>query len=231
LAVAAKVLEDLKEGSTRPVHYFPMATSWLPFHRESRQQREKALEDLAKISRPRVGCVGQINESYDWNLLLRLSNDFPDAQFVFIGPMFKDAQNSTRIKEIFRRKNIHWLGAKAHNEIPDYLRQFDVCVNLLKVDDHNDRRSPLRLFDYLTTDRPVLSTGVTEAFNHQPHIKVALDHDDFSRILDETLKGGFPVDTCSRWKYVSKQTWEARVKQFEKLVDDSQEAHSGQALR
>jgi hypothetical protein len=164
-----------------------------------------------------VGCIGQINSSaYDWELIEHLSASFPSAHFVFIGPRFKEQSNSAanRIEAVFGRRNVHWLGPKPHAHLPAYLRRFDVCINPLCVSEHNHRRSPLRLFDYLTTDRPIISTAIAEASNHVPFVSIAKDKEEFRRFLDEALKQKTAADLQPRWDYIAANTWQARADEF-----------------
>jgi len=218
--VAKQVVADLQEMASTPVHYLPMATTWLPGagHAEGKAEAEK---DFESVPKPRVGCVGQINSSaYDWELIEYLSVGFPNVHFVFIGPRFKEQSSAAanRIEAVFARSNVHWLGPKPHTHLPAYLRRFDVCINPLCVSEHNHRRSPLRLFDYLTTDRPIVSTSIAEAFNHVPHIRIAKNKEEFRRLLDEALALQEAPDLERRRDYIAANTWHARAEEFWRRV-------------
>lgn len=224
LAVARLVAADLKQLSRRPVHYFPMATAWHPGTVDGMRQRAVP-PDIAGIPAPRVGCVGQISSrAYDWDLIRVLCEELPHVQFVFIGPIFEEGPQTARIRRLFNRPNIHWLGPKKHPDLPLYINQFDVCVNLLKVSDHNNRRCPLRLFDYLTTDRPVISTAIAEAYNHVPHLAVADSSHRFVEMLREALRSPNVGDLHARWDYIRAHTWSARAEHFMRLITGDADA-------
>ena len=222
-AVARQVAEDLQALATTPVHYLPMATTWLPG--ATNAEGESAAEkDFDSVPKPRVGCVGQINgSSYDWDLIENLSVGFPEVQFVFIGPKFKErpSPDVNRMAAIFHRHNICWLGPKPHAHLPAYLRRLDVCINPLRVSEHNHRRSPLRLFDYLTTDRPIVSTAVAEACNHEPFVCVAKDNKEFRRLLGEALTLKVAPDLARRRNYITANTWHTRADEFWQRVNFS----------
>lgn len=231
-AVARRVVEDLQALASTPVHYLPMAASWLPGTGQVEGEAE-AEKDFAAVPKPRVGCVGQINSSaYDWDLIEHLSAEFPKVQFVFIGPKFKEPSSPARdrMAAIFRRPNVHWLGPKPHAYLPAYLRRFDVCFNPLIVNEHNHRRSPLRLFDYLTTDRPIVSTAIAEAFNHAPHIRIAKDKDEFRRLLGEALALKTAPDLERRRDYITANTWHVRADEFCDLVKKPLSAPTDETL-
>jgi hypothetical protein len=214
--VAKRVVEDLQELARTPVHHLPMATTWLTG--ETNTAGETAAEkDLKSVPKPRVGCVGQIHSSaYDWELIEHLSASFPNAHFIFIGPRFREQSSpaANRIEAVFARPNVHWLGSKPHAHLPAYLRRFDVCINPLCVSEHNHRRSPLRLFDYLTTDRPIVSTAIAEAFSHVPFVSIAKDKEEFRRLLGETLTLKVAPDLERRRDYITTNTWHARADEF-----------------
>ena len=219
-AVAKMVVADLEEMTSTPIKYFPMATNW-QFGQASTDGEAVAEKDLALIPRPIVGCVGQINKAaYDWNLIEHLSKNFPNASFVFIGPKFKEppGPESSRLESVFSLPNVAWLGPKPHAHLPAYLKQFDVCLNPLGISDHNNRRSPLRLFDYLTTDRPILSTAIAEAYNHLPLIKIARSDSEFCQLLEEALKTRFAADLEQRKRYINSNTWQMRAEELCSLV-------------
>jgi hypothetical protein len=206
-----------------------MATGWLPGSNYT-EGEAAAKRDLESVPRPRVGCVGQINSgAYDWDLIEYLSTNFPNAQFVFIGPRFKErpSAEARRIEVVFALPNVHWIGPKPHSHLPGYLQCFDVCINPLGVSEHNNRRSPLRLFDYLTTDRPIVSTAIAEAFNHVPFVSIAKDKGEFRRLLCEALTLEAAPHLERRRNYIAANTWHARAAEFYAPVGGTASASPG----
>ncbi len=219
--VAKLLVEDLQAVTKTPVHYLPNAAQ-----RQLEITNEEAVaaaaKDFESVPDPRVGCVGQINSSvYDWDLVEQLSAGFPEVQFIFIGPKFDERPSpaTERMQTFFSRPNVHWLGPKPHAHLPAYLSQCKILISPLLVNDHNNRRSLLRLFDYLTTDRLIISTGIAEAFNHVPYIFVAKDNEDFFRLLGEALEMPSAPDQEGRRNYIEANTWQARAEEFWRRID------------
>lgn len=181
------------------------------FMAASRVQTPAPLE-LAGVRRPRVGVVGKINATYDWTLIETLAEARPDVSFVFIGPEQEpDPANRERIHSAFARSNVHWLGEHPHVDLPSYLNACDVLLNPLRVTDHNDRRFPLRLCEYLTTDRPVLTTKIHEAKWFAPHVAPFADPVEALRVLDGALAGEINVDVAGRREWLKQNTWDVRA--------------------
>ncbi|HTW94975.1 MAG TPA: glycosyltransferase [Tepidisphaeraceae bacterium] len=168
--------------------------------------------DLAAIGRPVIGCVGQISENaYDWDLIAALAEKLPRAWFVFVGPVF--SQTPT-IKQIMAMPNVRWLGAKPHDQLPAYLNGFDVCFNPLRPGEHSDRRSPLRLYDYLATNKPILSTAIGEAYGHRPLIEIGQSADECARLILKMTDGDYSIDLEARRRYIEENTWENRAREL-----------------
>ncbi len=170
--------------------------------------------DIAGIPGPRVVVVGVINATYDWDLIESFAEARPDVSFVFIGPIHeRNKQDRARIDQAFARANIHGLGPRPRDELPSYLSAGDVLLNPLAVNDHNDRRYPLRLCEYLTTDRSILSTSIHEAKWFAPHVVTFEDGAAGLAALDSALAGGVAVDAAGRREWLERSSWDARATQ------------------
>jgi hypothetical protein len=166
--------------------------------------------------KPIIGSVGQINRDYDWDYVSAIAAALPDVTLCFIGPLDEpDTQIERRIRRILTTTpNILWLGFRKYQQLPAYMRHCDILMNFLTADDFGNRRSPLRLYDYLTTDRPIISTGVTEAYEHQPHVHVAPGAPQAIQLIREILNGQHKPDMQSRRAYTQNQSWQVRAQEF-----------------
>lgn len=213
MAISRTLAEDLQKENGRPVFYCPNAVSGAFL--EKLAAGGAVAEQLQSLPRPIVGCIGQINRSYDWKTIGAMADALPHATFVFVGPIIEPSpEHRGTIDEVFCRSNVKWLGPRPHAELPGYLRGFDVCLNPLAITEHNDRRSPLRLYDYLATDRPILSTAGTEALAHGSLIQTFSTVQEGIDALRAMLSPDYRVDRPARTAYIRENTWEARAEQF-----------------
>ncbi len=212
-AISRVLRDDLLCRSVNPVFYSPNAVS-ADFVTELRNEKKAARpDDLSGIVMPIVGCTGQINDSYDWDLLGELSLRMPEVMFVFIGPIQPESGAARdKIDSVLKqRENVRWLGPRPHAMLPDYLNNFDICLNPLKPGPHADRRSPLRLYDYLATGKPVISTDISEAHAHESHVWIGKDARDIETLIRAAIGGERQVDLESRRDYIQRNTWQARA--------------------
>lgn len=184
--------------------------------------------DLQALPGPRIGSVGIINRTYDWPLIEALADARPGVAFVFIGPIVEqDGEASRRIRAVFSRPNVHWLGPRPQVDLPAYVAAFDALLNPLTVDDHSDRRFPLRLCEYVATDRPVLSTAIHE-LPWFPADIVALDDPNAApEQVDAVLRPVPPVDKIARRSWIAENTWDARARRLISALETTVGARSG----
>lgn len=169
------------------------------------------VEEIRSAGRTVVGCIGQINSSYDWDLLEDAATVNLSTQFVFVGNLFEEEGMTRRIRAFFERPNVHWLGPVPHAELPSYMAAFDICLNPLAVTAQNDRRDTLRLYDYLTTDRPVYSTAIDGAKIHREHVEVFTNQAEMTRALGSVPRALDSDRLAARRRYVAGNTWNARA--------------------
>jgi glycosyltransferase involved in cell wall biosynthesis len=165
---------------------------------------------------PIIGCVGQMSRAYDWLLLADLVGLCPEMRFAFVGPLFGEgAAVQAQIDRVLSAPNVCWLGPKPHDELPRYIQRFTVCLNPLRSEPCNDRRSLLRLYDYLASDRLIVSTAVAAALEHGRHVIVGRDAAEMAASLRAAVAGGTPaVDQVARREYVRHFTWKRRAEMF-----------------
>ncbi len=176
IAVSRALCEDFMAMPRRgPVHYLPNATS-RAFALTLDPSRPAPPRPADLPDAPVIGVTGNTNKTYDWPMIEQLAARLRDtrAQIVFVGRA--NESDPLWAREIDRicttLPNVRCLGAKAHEALPAYIRHFDVCFSPLAVTHQNDRRSPLRLYDYAAGVRPIVSTAVREAAAHGPRIAI-----------------------------------------------------------
>lgn len=178
------------------------------------------LREIFKLGRPVVGVIGQINRSYDWDLLEAAAEAHRQTQFVFLGALFEEGEITTRIRRFFERPNVHWMGPVPHEQLPDWMAGFDICLNPLAVDAHNHRRDPLRTYDYLTTRVPVYSLELNGVSMHREFVRVFREPADLVALLGRVPDKINEAEFTARRTYLQKSTWSSRAAYLGKRFDD-----------
>jgi len=141
-------------------------------------------QDLAKIPPPRIGYIGGIsNAMVDFELLTYLSELRPQWSLVLIGP-------SKQVPEAIRKSpNIHLLGSKPHEELPSYLRGFDVAISTFPRNGYMDNLSPLTMWEYLAAGRLVVATDAVQVPSLSNVVFRAGERGQFLADIEQALSG------------------------------------------
>jgi glycosyltransferase involved in cell wall biosynthesis len=148
-------LYEAKRGRHHSVHAFP---SSIDFHHFAKARAVKQdPDDQAQIPYPRLGFFGVIDERMDIDLVGEAADLRPDWQFVMIGPVVKIDPGT-----LPQRPNIHWLGGKSYNELPQYLSGWNIGFMPFALNEATKFISPTKTPEFLAAGVPVVSTAITD---------------------------------------------------------------------
>lgn len=159
-------------------------------------------------TRPRLGYVGWITQRTDLDLLRFIAGSRPDCDLVLAGPIDVPVQDFANLL----LPNVRYEGVVPYSRMPEYLRSLDVCLIAHRDTLYSRSMSPLKLFQYLGSGRPVVSTRVAGAERWEELIAVAEDPSGFLEKIDEILRNDTVDSSRRRIEAVRKETWEHRVR-------------------
>ena len=147
--------------------------------------RTPITEALARLSGPVIGYIGYLNrERLDAELIESVAAARPDWQFVFLGP---EATPRPLGDDLPRRDNVHLLPAVPYEELPGWLKGFDVCMLPNRLNEHTRGNDPIKLFDYLASGRPVVATPTAGTAELADVLHIAEGADAFLASLEAAL--------------------------------------------
>jgi glycosyltransferase involved in cell wall biosynthesis len=210
LATAQKLVEDARIH--RPdVVYSPNGVVYDHFAQAAQAGDIAPPEDMKTIlsnSRPVIGYYGALARWFDYDLLKAVVELRPEYNFVLIGPDYDATLNPAGITHL---TNIHWLGVKPYRDLPHYLKFFDVATIPFIVNDITNSASPLKLFEYMAGEKPVVATPMRESM-HYPGVLIANDAHQFAQQLDAALKiRNDPAYRDQLRRTALDNTWERRA--------------------
>jgi hypothetical protein len=196
----------------------PNGVDYAFIRRECEATREPPA-DLSRVLRPGapvIGYYGALAQWFDYELVKFAAVMRPDYEFVLIGPRYDSSLAASAIE---RFANIHWLESRPHNEIPRYLKFFDVATIPFKLGAITHSTSPLKLFEYMAGGKPVVTTAMHESARY-PGVLVAEGAMDFVARLDQALALRHDSTYLQTLDRVAREnTWEARARQILDAVD------------
>ncbi|MEM4202777.1 MAG: glycosyltransferase [Candidatus Methanomethylicaceae archaeon] len=203
-ATAPVLAERLQELSGREVHLVPNAVNARLFdpNRPYFRPMDMPSADWVMIY---IGALW--GEWFDWELLIRLADAYPEAAVVVIGDYRGQCPEA--------RPNLHFLGLKPQRELPGYLAHADVAIIPWKVNKITVATSPLKIYEYLTMRRPVVAPDLPP-LRGIPGVWLAQDVEDFVRLISVVRNVPYPYKEVD--KFISENNWEARIRQLRHLV-------------
>ena len=174
-----------------------------------RQAREEGAlaPELRALPRPIIGYIGKIADKMDYELIATLAKARPEWSFVFVGNVWSNHQKQVAALEAF--SNVHFLGRRAHCELPAYLRGFDVCVLPHVCNALTRSMDPTKLYDYLASGKPIVSTAVAGVERFADVVYVGHTPEVFLTSMEVALWEDPDVQE-RRFCYAQENTWQQR---------------------
>jgi UDP-galactopyranose mutase len=223
-------LYEAKRSRHKSVHAFPSSIDGAHFQRARTITQEP--EDQRDIPHPRLGFFGVIDERFDIELLDSVARVCPNWQFVMIGPVVKIDPGI-----LPRHKNIHYLGSKNYQELPEYLSGWDVALLLFARNEATRFISPTKTPEYLAAGKPVVSTSirdVVQPYGQQGLVKIADTSDDFIQAVNEILRTN--GSERSEWlervdSFLSGMSWDQTWAEMSQLIEEIIDSRKASSLQ
>jgi len=173
-----------KKDRNANVHYFPSSIDKDHFLK-ARAKETVDPYDQQEIPHPRLGYFGVLDERLDIELVRKMAGLRSEWHFIFVGPVVKiDPQI------LPQAPNIHYLGHKTYQELPNYLAGWDIALMPFALNESTRFISPTKTPEYLAGGKPVISTAivdVVETYGNKGLVYLADTAEDFISAATHSL--------------------------------------------
>ena len=114
-------------------------------------------DPLPGVRGPIAGFFGAIPEWFDQALVKHVAQARPEVTFVFVGGVHR-----TSVKDLESLPNVIFEGFQPYEKMPLYLQRFDVCLVPFEVSPVTDGMDVVKLYEYLSQGKPVVTTRIRE---------------------------------------------------------------------
>lgn len=205
-----------KKALGKEIHLIPNGAEVEHFKKASLPETTISSE-MVKIPKPIIGFLGSIQYWIDLDLIRHIALSKSEWSIVLIGPIGR----LTKIEKIKALPNVHLLGRKDYASIPSYIKAWDVCINPYVLDKTAENCSPLKLYEYLATGKPVVSVDMPEARKFNGLIEIGTTYQDFLEKIQQILNQ-FPEEFTKikdRIKAVERHSWNHRFFELERILE------------
>jgi glycosyltransferase involved in cell wall biosynthesis len=169
-------------------------------------------DELRDINGPVIGFLGSVAYWVDIDLITVLARARPEWTFVLVGPV------RTPLGVLAGLPNVRIIGRRPYESLPGYLKRFDVCLNPYKPDAVAAGASPLKLYEYLATGKPVVSSDMPEARRFPTVVMVAGTPAEMMICIDRALREDRPERRACQLQIAAKNSWTVRFAEVEDWI-------------
>jgi UDP-galactopyranose mutase len=210
-------LYQAKRDRHHNVHCFPSSVDAEHFAAGADQAPPA---DQAAIPRPRLGFYGVIDERLDLPLVDALAARHPEWQVVMVGPVVKIDPST-----LPRRPNIHYLGQRTYQELPGYLAGWDVSLLPFARNDATRFISPTKTLEYMTVERPIVSTPIADVAGPYGEIVYLGDGPDQFIAACEAAISSSAEERARRAhgmrQVLGRTSWDATADAMNRIIEDA----------
>ena len=212
-------LYEAKRNQHPEVYCFPSSVDVAHFSLGVVSQAEAA--DQAGLSKPRLGYFGVLDERIDWTLVDATARMRPDWTFVFVGPVVKVDPAWLPL-----HKNIHYLGGKAYQDLPSYVRGWEVCLMPFALNEATRYISPTKVLEYMAAGKPIVSTPIEDVVNpYAGIVRIARSANEFVAACDQALQGLEAQERRNKASAVlAEASWDRTVTAMQVLMKEKRRA-------
>lgn len=212
---AAYVIQERAERFSEKVFYFPPGIDFDKF--KAALDGDKIPDDIKSITGPIVGYIGTLGRVLDQELLCTLADQCIDFTIVLIGPEY------TNIDALKTKSNIVFLGAKPHNLLPYYIKEFDVGIVPYVCNDFTEGVYPSKLNEYLAMGIPAVSTNLREVReSKEVYGEAAIIANNTKEFINAVKSLVFEKDDVlrkeKRIQIAKENSWESRFKGISEIL-------------
>lgn len=173
--------------------------------------------DLAKIKGIKIGYIGFLTEMrLNIDLLVEIAKTKTDWQLVLVGP----EDDTFKKSELHQLSNVHFLGSKDGDDLPTYIKYFDICTNPQLVNDLTIGNYPRKIDEYLAMGKPTLATQTPTMEIFKDFVYLGKTATDYIQLIEKALEENSPDKEQARITFAQGHTWENNVKEIYKVIED-----------
>jgi teichuronic acid biosynthesis glycosyltransferase TuaH len=198
VATSQKLLNSaiVDGANAKDIAYIPNACDTQHFELKKARLNEKLV----------IGYFGALASWFDYEILEYIVKHRPEWTIKLIGI---DYDGSLIKSNILRHSNILYLGVIPYGELPKNI-DFDVAILPFKINQITIHTSPVKIYEYLASGFPVVSTSLPECQNI-PDVTLAKNAEEFLRKIEFEAKTDTDSKRRERRKYAQTQSWDKRA--------------------
>lgn len=173
-------------------------------------------EELNSIKGPIIGYTGFLTSvRLDIELLENLARRNQQWSLVLVGP----EDDSFKKSELHQMPNVHFLGNKAPETLPSYIKGFDVAINPQAMNEVTMGNYPRKIDEYLAVGKPVVATHTPFMDYFKEYTYLAKSLEDYEQKITKAIIENDAIKEKARRNFALTHTWDENVKAISELIE------------
>lgn len=170
---------------------------------------------LEDVKKPLLGYAGTLWSDLDYSPIFACAAAHPDWNFLLLGRQ----QPSAGLQRLRGMERVVLADRHPLIEVPDYVSQCDVCLDLRRTGTVGSDVASTRVFEYLAAGKPVVRHTFPGQVEDLPAVTYgAADPTDFVIACEEALREDGPWLRARRREVAQEAAWDQRAGQVEKIL-------------
>lgn len=162
------------------------------------------IRDRKKDYKLCVGYIGKLGLRLDTELIDKVTDRCGDVLFVFVGGCLK-GQINARLMDLFEsRNNILHIESVPSAYVYPILNEFDILSIPHSVGKNENGGDPLKLYQYLTRNKPIITTPILGVNEFRDYIAISDNADEWVLFIESDNK---PIKEIDSEAF----SWESRI--------------------
>ena len=176
---------------------------------------EELPADLARLMKPILGWAGAIDRRLDLSPVQAIADRHPEWTVALLGPI----EDCPAVRRLATHSNVVFLGPRPAVDLPDYLAQFQVLLNLRRQEELESDVIPGRIYEYLSTGRPIVSLLLPEEVEEFPDVIYgAHSPEEFVDLCRRALEEDPTWVAPRRRDYGAAAAWSRRAEEVRRIL-------------
>lgn len=202
---ARKLTERLVTDGRSDAFYLPNAADEKVFSKYKKYNKPHDLPDNQHKNALYFGSL--FGDWFDWDALKAAARRNSDVNFLLIGNAGLRASYEP---------NIFFLGEKENYQLPAYLYYSDFALLPFKTGEICDYVSPIKIFEYIFFNKPVVSTVLPEIVDY-PGVLLSKDSAEFAENCHKACS--VKLDVGKNDAFISAHSWNGRLDSLNKAIN------------
>ncbi|WP_281615287.1 glycosyltransferase [Flammeovirga sp. SubArs3] len=174
-------------------------------------------EEYSKLGdRLKVVYVGNLGLRINYQLIKSIALKHTEIDFIFIGPI---NEREFEGEDLVPITNIHFLGARPSSAVPNFIYHADICMIPFVINDLTSCIYPLKINEYFSIGKPVISTEFTNLSSFQDLLYTFSDVKSFERAIHKIKQEN--IEKGSRRKeFAENNDWSNKARTFLEIIEN-----------